>query len=432
MTSCLLCNGRNGEMCLLHLLTASLTALPSAAQPLAPPPRSSSREPSLRDGSTGQAAGASAGQGTAGGQNLGVPGQETEQSSSAAAAGGNASSEKAESIGRRSKRSLTGRRRDASRTSKRSARQGAADEKERPGSAGQANAPAQPRPKKKGGLLAFLNCCGSSDNDQELGQEQPSQPAKPTDKSQATRAQQPSSLRQGQPVSTTGTSADDSKEVINEKTAQPDAPAAAPILPQTSGDAAGDKPVPTADAPPMQPNAEVRPTEESRSNMNAAEPITGAPHVDSATAERDAQTGVPVVGGFDTTSSTAQQDEEPVLDRTPEQAQRDHEIEMSNSGPSLPLSEKDAQEVVDEENQAYERKASSEMNRSDLPPPPPLQAPQDRSEEQTTGQDTAMMTAPEPPQKWLLPPLRPEFTGRKCLVLDLDETLVHSSFKVSF
>ena len=30
----------------------------------------------------------------------------------------------------------------------------------------------------------------------------------------------------------------------------------------------------------------------------------------------------------------------------------------------------------------------------------------------------------------LLPPLSPKHAGRKCLVLDLDETLVHSSFKV--
>jgi len=35
-------------------------------------------------------------------------------------------------------------------------------------------------------------------------------------------------------------------------------------------------------------------------------------------------------------------------------------------------------------------------------------------------------------QKWLLPPLKPEMQGKKCLVLDLDETLVHSSFKVIF
>lgn len=31
---------------------------------------------------------------------------------------------------------------------------------------------------------------------------------------------------------------------------------------------------------------------------------------------------------------------------------------------------------------------------------------------------------------WLLPPLSTSLTGKKCLVLDLDETLVHSSFKV--
>ncbi|KAK6338869.1 hypothetical protein TWF696_009675 [Orbilia brochopaga] len=31
--------------------------------------------------------------------------------------------------------------------------------------------------------------------------------------------------------------------------------------------------------------------------------------------------------------------------------------------------------------------------------------------------------------KWLLPPIAPEHEGKKCLVLDLDETLVHSSFR---
>jgi hypothetical protein len=33
--------------------------------------------------------------------------------------------------------------------------------------------------------------------------------------------------------------------------------------------------------------------------------------------------------------------------------------------------------------------------------------------------------------KFLLPPQSPEHAGLKCLVLDLDETLLHSSFKVS-
>ncbi|KAJ5086012.1 hypothetical protein N7532_010783 [Penicillium argentinense] len=53
-----------------------------------------------------------------------------------------------------------------------------------------------------------------------------------------------------------------------------------------------------------------------------------------------------------------------------------------------------------------------------LPPPPPLPVPE----------------APSAPdaddQRWLLPPPLPHLQNRKCLVLDLDETLVHSSFKV--
>lgn len=35
----------------------------------------------------------------------------------------------------------------------------------------------------------------------------------------------------------------------------------------------------------------------------------------------------------------------------------------------------------------------------------------------------------QPPPQFLLPPLKPEQARKKCLVLDLDETLVHSSFK---
>lgn len=399
----------------------------SSAQPLAPPPRASSREPLPNNGTTEQSTAA----GPVGGQTLGVPGQGTEQSGTTLAASGNAPSEKAESIGRRSKRSLTGRRRDGSRSSKRSAQQPTAGEKTRPASAGQANAATQSRPKKKGGFLAFLNCCGSSDHDQELGQTQPSQPAKPAEKTQPVRVQQPSSLRQTQPVSTTGTSADDSKEIINEKAAQPEPPVAAPIAAPTSSDPTSEKPLPSTDASTAQSNAEVRPMQHRTQKVNSAEPNAAAPHAESSAAGGEAPRNVPVVGGFGEVPTATDQADEPILDRTPEQAQRDHEIEMSDSGPSLPLSEKDAQDVVGEENQAYERKVSSDADRSDLPPPPPLQAPQVRSEEQPASQDTVMANAPEPPQKWLLPPLRSEFTGRKCLVLDLDETLVHSSFKVS-
>ncbi|KAL2868822.1 uncharacterized protein BJX67DRAFT_371168 [Aspergillus lucknowensis] len=54
-----------------------------------------------------------------------------------------------------------------------------------------------------------------------------------------------------------------------------------------------------------------------------------------------------------------------------------------------------------------------------IPPPPPL----------ATGKQPETSTQ-EKPQQWLLPPALPHLRSRKCLVLDLDETLVHSSFKV--
>lgn len=62
-----------------------------------------------------------------------------------------------------------------------------------------------------------------------------------------------------------------------------------------------------------------------------------------------------------------------------------------------------------------------------LPPAPPL--PAVPSAPQTA--EGGIVSAPDQPQQeWLLPPIQPHFRGRKCLVLDLDETLVHSSFKV--
>lgn len=82
--------------------------------------------------------------------------------------------------------------------------------------------------------------------------------------------------------------------------------------------------------------------------------------------------------------------------------------------------------------------ADSVISRADdLPPPPPPAAssvPEPAPPLLRPLADLAPVTAteqPEPPQRqWLLPPTQPRFKGKKCLVLDLDETLVHSSFKV--
>ncbi|EPE05426.1 serine threonine-protein phosphatase dullard [Ophiostoma piceae UAMH 11346] len=68
-----------------------------------------------------------------------------------------------------------------------------------------------------------------------------------------------------------------------------------------------------------------------------------------------------------------------------------------------------------------------------VPPPPPGPAPTGAlpvpGGEQQQGVAIAELIEAHR-QKALLPPIEPHLKGRKCLVLDLDETLVHSSFKI--
>ena len=61
-------------------------------------------------------------------------------------------------------------------------------------------------------------------------------------------------------------------------------------------------------------------------------------------------------------------------------------------------------------------------------PPPPAPVPDAPAAQNESG---LVVATEQPAPDALLPPIQPHFKGRKCLVLDLDETLVHSSFKVS-
>lgn len=53
------------------------------------------------------------------------------------------------------------------------------------------------------------------------------------------------------------------------------------------------------------------------------------------------------------------------------------------------------------------------------------------SSTQTIGQASGL-TCNNSQNRYLLPPVRHSDMHKKCMVIDLDETLVHSSFKVSF
>ncbi|KAI9744460.1 MAG: hypothetical protein M1818_001989 [Claussenomyces sp. TS43310] len=67
---------------------------------------------------------------------------------------------------------------------------------------------------------------------------------------------------------------------------------------------------------------------------------------------------------------------------------------------------------------------------SNVPPPPPVPVPEPMIPSSSSAPDATVSDIVEDKQQWLLPPIEPRFHGKKCLVLDLDETLVHSSFKI--
>ncbi|KAJ7396161.1 CTD small phosphatase-like protein [Pitangus sulphuratus] len=54
---------------------------------------------------------------------------------------------------------------------------------------------------------------------------------------------------------------------------------------------------------------------------------------------------------------------------------------------------------------------------------------QEKEQRNCLGDQMQVMPIPSPPAKYLLPELTASDYGKKCVVIDLDETLVHSSFK---
>ncbi|KAK1254629.1 hypothetical protein MKX08_008624 [Trichoderma sp. CBMAI-0020] len=84
--------------------------------------------------------------------------------------------------------------------------------------------------------------------------------------------------------------------------------------------------------------------------------------------------------------------------------------------------------VAEETPEVQAEVAQQEAHDTAMPPPPPGPGPSPLVTSALVLTQEGP-SAPEP-QKWLLPPIAPEHKGRKCLVLDLDETLVHSSFKI--
>lgn len=106
-------------------------------------------------------------------------------------------------------------------------------------------------------------------------------------------------------------------------------------------------------------------------------------------------------------------------DPAPQRGTGDTDVIMAEASPTAPL--------PGEQSKSPELRTEGQLPIT-LPPPPPRAAPNQGAVGVGRSQSNAAAPTERPP--WLLPPLQPRFHGKKCLVLDLDETLVHSSFKV--
>ena len=254
-----------------------------------------------------------------------------------------------------------------------------------------ASAPKPHSTKKKGGFLSFLNCCGGSSQDEDVDLQEYARPnvsGQPLDVQSAAVKQDKSA------ADSSLADTKDTKDVPTEK------PATAPYSEfKSTGEPGSQEPETIAESSTNEKkDSIVSPTE----NVVAMPPTSTTIPSTEKSASAAQESTVPLQG------------EEVINDRTPQQEAND---ELAGDIPAL------VPDPVEEPNIADDSKTDAAPL---LPPPPPA-----LTRRQESDQINAQTNSSSEQQKWLLPPIRPEHRGRKCLVLDLDETLVHSSFKVT-
>ncbi|KAH6687805.1 phosphatase PSR1 [Plectosphaerella plurivora] len=297
---------------------------------------------------------------------------------------GATANESRNSIGGRSKESkssILGRHRNGSVSSRRSGN--VTGPTTTPGHS-QPNSPTNPPPrKKKGGLLSLLGCCGVPDNAQNLeGQEQgvhklEQLPARPT----TAKSRQPTPQKPDQPSS--------SRPQLQEKQPQPEQP-----MTTTSSADKGKRVSSTTAA----------------DDASAAESAAGPRQAGSASAAGAAAAATAPIITVEGSNGTKSKPIAPAG----ENRDADGDEAMPDVTPTPDAEEK--------------QQTPAAVEKTQLPPPPPGPAPTSNIPPVPMVDDADSLS--QEPQKWLLPPIAPEFKGKKCLVLDLDETLVHSSFKI--
>lgn len=269
---------------------------------------------------------------------------------------------------RGSKRSTLTRSRNNSRSSRRSAKATRAAESKEPIPPLPQNDGARSEKKSRSGFLAFLNCCSSSDTVEESKNEDAPVPAKKA-KVPPTQAKAPRPTE----VTETSTEKEADAKQLNEK----------------------------------QNSAEEEKATSTEPKIEAEEETN--------------EKAIPVAGPVVATSPDAQRESQYSQDEHPDQLLvESKDVDMTDVPQTNKAPVPEGVVVVDEPVQPAELQPQIL-----LPPPPPLSQRQEQ-----LGTSFASMPEASPEKHWLLPPAQPPLKGRKCLILDLDETLVHSSFKI--
>ena len=264
------------------------------------------------------------------------------------------------------------------------------------------------KPKKSGGFLGFLNCCGTSDNANGVDDEAPMPVKKVSAQAPAqTTSSKPESIPL-QPVPSRPT-----VPLQEKNTPRPSETVQNPAADQ------GD--VSQTPSRSKQENIQGSLDRKASSKDIRNQPLPALPQdVDKAPRDRNTSSNPSVIVQAPTPIRPKQEDNTPLPPPATGQENVSRDTEMTDA-PPISTAETKAVSV---------NQRDAQSNATILPPPPPLPAPESSNDSTNALQEPTTADPVEEKQQWLLPPIEPRFHGKKCLVLDLDETLVHSSFKV--
>ena len=280
------------------------------------------------------------------------------------------------------------------------------------------------RTEKKGssGFLSFLNCCGGPDRTNATDMDDPALPPKKTTKLQPV-VRRPSRTAEKAGASDIGAQDAENKEAFDEKSAAAGEGGESSVMsekppindsrpPISRKESSHDKVLPVpAIGPQVNPSTQSETTSGQPDSLSQpSAPAADRLNYDQVTKPQvsvQAPTPVEPVGVLQNQNWASAE------------GKRNSDVQMTDAPSGKP--EEQHQEV------AEPVMPEPQTPKVDLPPPPPLIK---RESQLATTEIPPVPTSSSEKQTWLLPPVQPRLHGRKCLVLDLDETLVHSSFKI--